>query len=70
MDEHGDAHAEDGFCSVVRKAKVKGSVIDGRFVAESFELLAMDAHDHEAEEGHEGHDHDSDPESHEGHNHN
>ena len=35
----GDAHAKDGICSVVRKARVTGAVKDGRFVATSFEVL-------------------------------
>lgn len=39
IDEHGDAHAEDGLCTVVRKAKVKGVIKKGVFVAESIELI-------------------------------
>ena len=39
IDEHGDAHAQDGFCTTVRKAKVKGEVVDNRFKASYFELL-------------------------------
>ena len=39
IDQHGDAHAEDGFCSVVRKAKVTGQIKNGVFVATSFELI-------------------------------
>ena len=39
LDEHGDAHAKDGFCSVVRKAEVTGEVKNDRFVASSFKLL-------------------------------
>ncbi len=39
LDDHGDAHAEDGFCEAVRQAKVTGSVKEGRFHAKSFELL-------------------------------
>ena len=39
LDDHGDAHAPDGFCNAVRQAKVVGEVIDGRFVVESFELV-------------------------------
>lgn len=35
----GDAHAEDGICNVIRKAKVSGEVTEGRFVASSFEML-------------------------------
>ncbi len=39
IDDHGDAHAADGFCNAVREARVSGEVIDGRFAARSFELL-------------------------------
>lgn len=39
IDEHSDAHADDGFCKAVRKAKVQGRVVDGRFKATSFALL-------------------------------
>ena len=39
IDEHGDAHAEDGFCNVVRKAEVQGAVVKGRFRATYFKLL-------------------------------
>ena len=41
IDEHGDAHAEDGFCNAVRKAEVIGEVKDGRFVATYFQLLPV-----------------------------
>lgn len=39
LDDHGDAHSEDGFCSKVRSAEVTGEVKDNRFVASSFKLL-------------------------------
>jgi len=39
LHDHGDAHAEDGMCNVRRKAKVKGTIKNGAFVAESLELL-------------------------------
>ena len=39
IDDHGDSHGADGFCSVVRKAEVVGEVKDNRFVATSFKLL-------------------------------
>ena len=38
IDEHGDAHAADGFCNAVRSARVEGRVENGRFVATYFEL--------------------------------
>ena len=37
--DHGDAHADDGFCRAIRQAEVKGKIIDGRFKAESFTLV-------------------------------
>ena len=39
IDSHGDAHAKDGFCSAIRKASVKGEVVNNRFKATSFTLL-------------------------------
>ncbi|HMR91159.1 MAG TPA: DUF6370 family protein [Chitinophagaceae bacterium] len=39
IDDHGDAHADDGFCEAVRKAEVKGEVMNGRFRASYFKLL-------------------------------
>ncbi len=39
IDEHGDAHANDGFCEAVRKAEVQGSVVNNRFKATYFRLL-------------------------------
>ena len=39
IDDHGDAHADDGFCSTVRTARVKGKIVEGRFKVESFELI-------------------------------
>ena len=37
--DHGDAHADDGFCRAIRQAEVTGEIIDGRFKAESFTLV-------------------------------
>lgn len=39
IDEHGDAHAKDGFCQKIRKATVTGKVVDNRFKATAFKLL-------------------------------
>lgn len=39
IDDHGDAHAEEGFCNAIRKARVQGSIRNGRFHATFFELL-------------------------------
>ncbi len=38
MSELGDSHAKDGMCNVVRIANVVGSVKDGVFFADSFDL--------------------------------
>lgn len=42
IDEHGDAHAADGFCNEVRQARVQGRIENTRFIASSFELLPED----------------------------
>ncbi|MBO9591654.1 MAG: hypothetical protein J7599_02020 [Niabella sp.] len=39
IDEHGDAHAKEGFCNRIRKAEVQGEVVNGRFKASYFRLL-------------------------------
>lgn len=39
IDDHGDAHAKDGFCEKVRKAEVRGNIVNNRFLASSFKLL-------------------------------
>ena len=39
IDEHGDAHADDGFCAAVRKAEVVGKIVDDRFKVTSFKLV-------------------------------
>jgi hypothetical protein len=41
IDSHGDAHADDGFCSTIRKAQVVGEIIDNRFKASSFKLIPL-----------------------------
>ena len=41
IDEHGDAHAKDGFCSAIRKAEVIGAIKDDRFVVSYFNLLPI-----------------------------
>ncbi len=41
IDDHGDAHGDDGFCNSIRQARVTGEIVDGRFVASEFELLAV-----------------------------
>ena len=39
IDEHGDAHANDGLCNKIRKASVSGKLENDRYVATSFRLL-------------------------------
>jgi hypothetical protein len=39
IDSHGDAHAGDGFCNAVRKARVRGEITNNRFKAAYFALL-------------------------------
>ncbi|MCA1919984.1 hypothetical protein B0A79_05775 [Flavobacterium piscis] len=37
--DHGDAHADNGFCNAVRKASVTGTIEKDRFKATSFTLI-------------------------------
>jgi hypothetical protein len=39
IDEHGDAHAKEGFCNTIRKAEVQGEIINGRYKVTYFKLL-------------------------------
>ena len=39
IDEHGDAHAKDGFCEAIRKAEVQGEVVNNRFKVTYFKLI-------------------------------
>jgi len=39
IDDHGDAHAPDGLCNTVRRAKVKGRISGNRLIADEFRLL-------------------------------
>lgn len=39
IDDHGDAHADDGFCNVIKKAKVQGTAKGDRFTASYFEII-------------------------------
>ena len=39
IDDHGDAHANDGFCNAIRKAEVIGEVKGDKFVVSYFKLL-------------------------------
>jgi hypothetical protein len=39
IDEHGDAHAKDGFCNKIRKAAVIGKIENNRFKVTSYKLI-------------------------------
>ncbi len=39
LDDHGDAHAADGFCEAVKKAEVQGQVINNRYKVTYFKLV-------------------------------
>ena len=43
IDAHGDAHASDGFCKMIRKAEVQGAVVGNRFKVSYFKLLPVPA---------------------------
>ncbi|MCP4438798.1 MAG: hypothetical protein GY810_07625 [Aureispira sp.] len=58
IDDHGDAHADHGFCNAIRQAKVDGKVENGRFLATNFELMPVeeapaDDHNHSHDDGHD-----------------
>lgn len=39
IDDHGDAHDNEGFCNAIKKAKVQGSIVGDRFLVTYFELI-------------------------------
>jgi hypothetical protein len=39
IDDHGDAHAHDGFCQAIRKAEVSGEIVNKKFKVTHFVLL-------------------------------
>lgn len=39
IDDFGDAHGDDGLCNCIRKAKVSGKIVKGRFTAEKIEMV-------------------------------
>jgi len=39
IDDHGDAHASDGFCEAIRKAEVQGEIVNNRFKATYFKII-------------------------------
>lgn len=38
LDDHGDAHAADGFCEAIKKAEVQGEIINNRYKVSYFKL--------------------------------
>lgn len=41
IDQHGDAHAKDGFCETIRKAEVQGEIVGDRYKVSYFKLLPI-----------------------------
>lgn len=39
IDSHGDAHSNEGFCTIIRKAEVVGTIVENRFKVTSFKLI-------------------------------
>ncbi|MFQ5490831.1 MAG: DUF6370 family protein [Phycisphaerae bacterium] len=39
IDDHGDAHADDGLCNAARPAEFEGTVVGDKFVATRFTLV-------------------------------
>ena len=42
IDDHGNSHAEHGFCNAVRHARVSGRIEDGRFKSKSFAVIPVE----------------------------
>ena len=38
IDDHGDSHADNGFCNAVRVAEVSGKIKKNKFIADAFVL--------------------------------
>ena len=41
LDDHGDAHAADGFCEMIRKAEVQGEIVNNKFNVTYFKLKPL-----------------------------
>ena len=39
IDEHGDAHAKEGFCNAISKAAVQGEIVGDRFKVTYFKMI-------------------------------
>lgn len=42
IDDHGDAHGDDGLCNCIRQAKITGEIKDGRLVATTIQILPQE----------------------------
>jgi hypothetical protein len=43
INDHGDAHATEGFCNAISKAEVQGTVVNNRFKVTYFKLLPAES---------------------------
>ena len=43
INDHGDAHEDDGFCNAVRKAEVQGKLVNNRYKVTYFKLMPADS---------------------------
>ena len=41
IDDHGDAHSNDGFCNAIRKAEVQGELVNGIYLVIYFKLSGI-----------------------------
>lgn len=41
INDHGDAHDDQGFCNAIRKAEVQGQLVKNRYVVTYFRLLPV-----------------------------
>lgn len=41
IDDHGDAHASDGFCMAIKKAEVAGEIVGDRFKSVYFKIVEL-----------------------------
>ena len=41
IDSHGDAHAKDGFCNMIRKAETQGSLVGDKYKVTYFKVLPV-----------------------------
>ncbi len=39
IDDHGDAHSDEGFCNSIRKAQIQGDTSNNRFKVTYFKLM-------------------------------